>query len=189
VPYRSFIARSRLGVGGLLVAACSGPPSAGRQLGDDLGTFHVEASESHNTCGAGTLGMLPRFGFDVQLSRADSELFWDARIGGKIDPALEFELSARVSVSFRMPRGRAPGCAVRRDDHISGRLRADGEGAITGFTGVMQYDFAPEPPSDCTLEDQLTAGLATLPCSMSYGLTGDRTRLPETALEGRADLD
>src|SRR5690606_22347088 len=84
---------------------CSGPPSAGRTLGADLGTFSVDAAQGENDCGAGALGSQPEFVFDVELARADTELFWDGRVGGRLGPALDFEFAANVSVELRPARG------------------------------------------------------------------------------------
>jgi hypothetical protein len=170
-----------------LVVACSGPPGAGRQLGEDLGTFHVEATEALNTCGPGSLGSLERFDFEVELSRADSELFWDGRVGGAIRASLDFEFSAEISVVLRPPRAPAAGCVIARQDRISGALRPDATGAIATFVGTMGYAFSPRPASDCTLEEQQSAGLTLLPCSMNYALTGQRTRTPELPPEAPAD--
>jgi hypothetical protein len=174
-------------LGSLLAAACSGPPGAGRQLGEDLGTFHVEASEALNTCGAGSLGSQASFDFEVELSRADSELFWDGRIGGEILASLEFEFSAEISVILRPPRAPRAGCVIARQDRISGALRPDATGAIATFAGTMRYSFAQPAATDCTIEEQQSAGLTLLPCSMSYGLTGQRTRAPERPPEAPAE--
>jgi hypothetical protein len=163
----------------LLSAACSGPPGAGRRLGDDLGTFSVEASEVDGGCGVGALGSAPRFQFDVELSRADSELFWDARVGGTIDENLEFDLATSSSVALRPARGADPGCSVLREDFISGVLEADAVGTVIAFTGSMRFTFKGAPGSACTLDDTAAADLERLPCSLSYELEGTRTRAPE----------
>ncbi len=163
----------------LLLGACSGPPGTGRTLGDDLGTFSVDAAEVANECGAGAVGSAPEMRFDVDLARADAELFWDGRVGGTIDANLDFEFAARVDVALRPARGADPGCNVTRDDFISGALIADGAGAVTGFTGDMRFDFAATAESTCTPDDTTAAALARLPCRLSYRLEGARTRVPE----------
>lgn len=161
-----------------LVGACSGPPGAGRRLGADLGTFSVEASEADGGCGAGALGSTPRFRFDVELSRADSELFWDGQ-GGTIDESSKFEVAARSSVVLRPARGSDPGCSVLRDDVIWGLLLADAAGAVVGLSGTMRFTFQAAAGSACTLDDTAEAAVERLPCSLSYELEGSRTRAPE----------
>src|SRR5262245_58937422 len=61
---------------GALLSGCSGPPGVGRQLGDDLGGFHVAATELTNGCGAGALGSRRSFDFEIELSRERTQLFW-----------------------------------------------------------------------------------------------------------------
>jgi hypothetical protein len=167
----------------LLLAACSGQPGAGRRLGDDLGTFSVEATESEradgSACGAGALGSAPRFQFDVELTRADSELFWDGRIGGTVDANLDFDLAALVSVELRPARGADPGCSVVRQDTIWGTLAADTSGEVLGFVGSMRFTFEAAAGSACTLDDTAAAELGRLPCSLRYELDAVRTRAPE----------
>src|SRR5688572_8499673 len=162
----------------LLVAACSGPPGAGRRLGDDLGTFSVEAAEVDGGCGPGAVGSAPRFRFDVELARSGAELFWDGRIGGSIDASLDFELAASVDVELRPARGADPGCSVNREDFITGALRTDDTGAVVAFSGSMSFAFQPAVGSACTLDDASAADLQRLPCSLSYDLEGSRTRAP-----------
>ena len=185
--FRQYVSWWPPALGALLALGCSGPPGAGRQLGEDLGTFHVDASEAVNTCGTGSLASPERFDFEVELSRADSELFWDGRIGGAILASLDFEFSAEISVVLRPPRAQQLGCAIGRRDRISGALRPDAAGAIAAFAGTMQYSFAPRPATDCTPEEQQSAGLTLLPCSMNYRLEGRRTRTPRLPPEAPAN--
>src|SRR6185295_8133314 len=81
-----------------LLAACSGPPGAGRQLGDDLGGFHVAANELSNGCGAGALGSRPSFDFEIDLARGSTQIFWGREASGPLDAQLSFEFSAAVRV-------------------------------------------------------------------------------------------
>jgi hypothetical protein len=163
---------------------CSGPPGAGRQLGADLGTFHVAASESENGCGAGALGASPRFEFEIELSREHSELYWGQRRGIVLEPSLAFELEASMSIPISERRPGVPGCAIQRRDRILGTLQARSDGDVTGFAGSMSYAFAADPAAACSFDDQLAAGLPRLPCQMSYGLEAERTRAPEGDDEG-----
>lgn len=183
----------RAGWGALLLGAalvaCSGPPGAGRRLGEDLGTFQVEAVESGNTCGPAALGSTERFDFEVELARADSELFWDGRAGGQVRATLDFEIATENTFTLRRPVGPDGGCAITRRDGVSGTLRSNAAGEIDAFLGEMIYDFAEALLSTCTAEEQQAAGLPLLPCRLSYELDATRTRVPEgLAREAGADL-
>jgi hypothetical protein len=161
----------------IALVGCSAEPGTGRSLGTDLGTFAVEATRSTNECGPGALGNPAAFTFDVELARADGELFWDAR-GGRIGPDLDFELSASSSFELRPARGAIAGCSIVRDDRISGVLQPDASRSLTAFSAEMRFDFAAEVGSACTAEEQDEADLPRLPCWMSYALSGQRTRAP-----------
>jgi len=178
-PAEGRAARWRAALACCLIGACSGPPGAGRQLGDDLGSFAVDATEADNSCGPGALGSTPRFSFEVELSRDVSELFWDGQVGGRIDPNLEFVFAATVKVPLRGARPANPGCAVIRSDQITGLLEADAGGTVRGFTDTREFAFATDPASRCTPEDELSAGLPRLPCGFGYTLEAERTRAPE----------
>jgi hypothetical protein len=169
--------------------ACSGPPGAGRKLGDDLGTFHVVATETQNSCGPGSLGSSETFEFDIELSRHASELFWDGQVGGTILASLDFELAAEVSVTLRAARAGNGGCAIDRADRVEGVLTEDASGDLIGFTGSLRYGFAADPSSECSLEDELDSGLSRLPCSMRYALSAARTRTPEVSPARPAEVD
>jgi hypothetical protein len=163
----------------VLVAACSAEPGRGRALGADLGTFGVEASQSESDCGPGALGAMREVSFDVELARADTELFWDGRVGGHIGTDLAFDVAASARFQLRPAAAADPGCAVTREDSISGVLAADATGAITAFTAEMLFELAAEPDAACTARELAEADLPNLPCSMLYALEGQRTRAPE----------
>jgi hypothetical protein len=172
------------------LVACSGPPGAGRRLGDDLGTFQVEAVEAANTCGPAALGSSESFDFEVELARADSELFWDGRASGQVRAALDFEVATENTFVLRRPVGPDGGCAITRRDGVSGTLRSNTAGEIDAFVGEMTYDFAEALVSACTAEDQQAAGLRLLPCRLRYELDATRTREPEALpREPGADLE
>lgn len=175
---------------GAALVACSGPPGAGRQLGDDLGSFQVDAVESANTCGPEALGSPESFDFVVELARADTQLFWDGRVAGQVRAALDFEIAIENTFPLRRPAGSDVGCAVTRRDTVAGTLRANTAGEIDAFVGDMTYDFAEGTVSACTPEDQEAAGLPRLPCRLSYRLDATRTREPEELpREPGADLE
>jgi hypothetical protein len=163
----------------LIAAACSGPPGAGRSLGDDLGTFGVVATETENTCGPGALGSSERFDFEVDLSRAHSELFWNGAVGGRIDSSLAFELRAAVRVELRPATPSDPGCVIDRTDEIAGVLEEQASQGVTGFAAVMSYAFASESAEGCTEGVPQESGLPVLPCRLDYMLAARRLRVPE----------
>src|SRR3954469_26057597 len=102
---------------GILVA-CSGPPGAGRQLGDDLGGFHVAANELTNGCGAGALGSRPSFDFEIDLARGSTQIFWGREASGPLDAQLSFEFSAAVRVPISpaaVPQARAANDGTAND--------------------------------------------------------------------------
>lgn len=163
--------------GVLSLAACA-EPGQGRSLGTDLGTFSVAAAEADNDCGAGALGSRPRLSFDVELMRADTELFWDGS-PGDLDADLGFLVSASTRFELR-PADRAdPGCTITRTDTIAGALLADAGGIIIAFDADMSFAFQTEPDAACTPRELDEADLHRVPCSMSYALDGQRTRAPE----------
>jgi hypothetical protein len=196
-----------LGLPGALsiLAACSGPPGAGRQLGDDLGGFHVAATELTNGCGAGALGSRTSFDFDIDLARGSTQIFWGQEASGPLDAQLGFEFSAALRVSIgpntapnendTVPNDTVPddtaanrahtggvtsaGCTIARADHVTGTLQPDANGEVLGFKGTLSYSFAPAQGSTCSLDDRIAAGLPRLPCEMDYALAADRTRTPD----------
>lgn len=165
------------GAGAIALGRCAAP-GEGRTLGTDLGTFNVQATQDTNECGAGALGESARFAFDVELARADTELFWDGVVGGRVGPELSFEFESSVSVELRPARGEDTGCSILREDRITGVLESDGAGEVTGFSAEMRFDFAAWVDSACTAEEQSQADLPRLPCRMSYALSARRTRAP-----------
>jgi hypothetical protein len=163
----------------LVCSGCSGP--RGGRLGDDLGGFQVRALEAANGCGAGALGSRPSFEFEIDLSREQRELFWGREGSTLLDAALRFELVDAVSVELVPPRGNQPGCSIGRADRIEGTLTPDDSGEIVGFTGQLEHGFQVATGDQCSLDDRLAAGLPQLPCTITYALSGERTRLPESA--------
>jgi hypothetical protein len=159
------------------VLACSASPDSGRTLGSDLGTFSVDAARALNDCGPNAVGNPRRFSFDVELARDGAELFWDGNVG-TLDTSLAFELTASVRIELRAARGEDGGCNIVREDLIAGELAGDAADEITSLTGEMHFAFSATRESTCTLEEQADADLPRLPCSMSYALSGRRTRAP-----------
>jgi hypothetical protein len=162
-----------------VLSACAADAGAGRELGDDLGTFRVDASEQSNSCGAGVLGATSEFNFQVELASDALELFWNRQAGGTLDRKLRFDVQARVVVDGET-LGVQPVCSIERHDHVWG-LMQDSSTGIDRFSGDLTYDFQPAPQAICDGFDQELAGLPVLPCQMRYEIVGQRTRAPESA--------
>lgn len=162
----------------LLAAACSGPPGAGRTLGEDLGTFRVVATESRNTCGPGALGSRESFDFALDLSREHTELFWNGSVRGRVDASLAFEFRAEVRIELRAPRNADPGCTLRRSDEMTGVLQDEPSAGIVGFTGAMSYALASDAAEGCTSSELAASGLTIVPCRLEYTLAAERERAP-----------
>jgi hypothetical protein len=172
LPVRAWLVLCALGA-----PACSAMNGQnGRELGDDLGTFRVEASESDNSCGPAALGAQPSFDFDVELSSDALEIFWNNQSAGTLDQKKRFDLRATIVVEGE-DLGTQPTCRIERRDRIWGTLR-DSETGIDGFTGSMTYDFRAAFEAICDDFDREQAGVPVLPCQMRYELEGERTRAP-----------
>jgi hypothetical protein len=161
------------------MAACSGPPGAGRTLGDDLGTFRVVATETANTCGAGALGSRESFDFALDLSREHSELFWNGSVRGRVNASLAFEFRAEVRLELRAPRNADPGCTLRRSDEMTGVLEEEAAAGIVGFTGAMSYSVSSDTAEGCSLSELAESGLSVVPCRLDYLLEAERERAPD----------
>lgn len=162
----------------LLLAACTPATSDPHHPGDFIGAFRVDADRKASSCGEGALGSMPKWSFDVKLSRGDGELFWDNGaevVPGVLQPddkTFSFESGIIVDMRDASSPPDLPPCSLARADHASGKLADDD----ATFTGELSYDFAPTQGSDCT---DLVAGaapiFAALPCGMSYALSATRT--------------
>jgi hypothetical protein len=62
-------------------------------------------------------------------------------------------------------------CVIARVDRAAGVL--DDAEAASAFQGVLEYAFSSQGAADCG-EVMATEGLATLPCTIGYRMTGTR---------------
>src|SRR5262249_2310770 len=73
--------------------------------GTQLGSFHVTAARTSNSCGEGALGTSSSWEFDVRLARQDTEIFWDngAEIitGALAADGVSFSFQSGVAVDMR----------------------------------------------------------------------------------------
>lgn len=181
------ISRALLAIGALAVGACVGcaGTSDPHRPGVELGTFHVLASQTMTTCGAGALGSTADWAFDMKLSRGETNLFWDngaELIPGTLgDDNVTFSFKTEILVDMRAGQaGPLPPCSIRRTDTAAGKLDSADTG-VTSFVGSLAYAFAPEPgpTSDCSdVVSGPMPALAALPCSMAYDLKATLSKPP-----------
>jgi hypothetical protein len=148
--------------------------------GDALGTFHITAKQTQNSCGDGALGAPPVWEFDVKLSWAEDSIFWNS--GGEVIPGTlsddraSFEIASDVVMNMRTEAdaGKKP-CSIARHDEAKGKLVAQGEG-VASVSGTLSYAYTPTSGSDCTDLVASEAPLfAALPCAMTYSFEAPRT--------------
>lgn len=151
--------------------------------GEALGTFHLAAKQTQNTCGAGALGSTAAWEFDVKLARDDEHVYWNS--GGQIivgtlaEDGESFEIASDVVMDMRTADDAGkPACSVDRADGAKGKLVLDAD-TVASFNGTLTYAFAPTAGSSCgDLVVSETPVLAALPCAMAYTFTAPRTVAP-----------
>jgi len=160
------------------------------QPGTALGTFHVTATRTENTCGEGALGSTPTWEFDVELARDKATLFWDngAQVvsGPGSADGTRFQIDADVVMNMREGGDPGPPCSIHRHDTAVVTLPA-GDGAdVATFTGTLTFAFAPTAGSDCA--DLVLGGapnpktampiVTQLPCDFGFSMAAARTKAP-----------
>ncbi|HEY1693298.1 MAG TPA: hypothetical protein VGG39_14120 [Polyangiaceae bacterium] len=143
--------------------------------GTALGTFKVTGTSTTNTCG---IGAPNPWTFDVQLSKDGSTLYWSWMDGSPPSSGTLTGSSDSQATITDSTTGNVDGtdaslgpCTLQRDDDMAITL------ASTSFTGTLSYSFTVASGSDC--DDQLVSSGAggqyeTLPCTVSYTLTGSQ---------------
>jgi hypothetical protein len=162
----------------LVLAACFGGKDP-YNPGTPLGTYHVDAKLSDDSCGP-SAGAPSDWPFDVKLSRDGSTLYWvqgGLPVQGTLDSSGRATMKSSDTRSIHDADSKAglAACSMTRDDALEMTLAPD-EG---GFTGTLSYTFSQADGSDCS--DQLTSSggsFAALPCTTKYALTATRTALP-----------
>ncbi len=150
--------------------------------GDLLGTYAVEGTLEDSSCGEGALGATDPWNFDVKLSRFHEDIYWingRAVISGGIEPdGVSFSFSTRVEGEV-MPAGRGrPGCVLSRADRADGELSSETLD-VESFQATLGFVFSAAEGSDCEEWIGSPDAVATLPCSMTYELSGLRTSEPK----------
>ncbi|HVU01915.1 MAG TPA: hypothetical protein VHE30_09195 [Polyangiaceae bacterium] len=173
----------------LLIGGCSAMMAKddGRAFGDDLGRFTVTAHLDSSTCGAGAMDAPADWTFDVVLSEKSPTLYWntgaDAVEGALAADGKAFAFKSETVVNVDATGTPTTGssdpdtqaaravCTVIREDSASGAL--DSGESPSAFSGSLGYSFSPQGASDCT-GLLASGGFATLPCAMTYRMTGTR---------------
>lgn len=165
----------------VLFFACSGCLKFGKVddakvPGDLLGTYAVEGTLTESNCGEG-LGAPNDWKFDVKLSRFHDDLYWlngHEVIPGSIEPdGVSFAFDTRVEAEA-LPAGRGhDACVLSRADRADGTLSSD-DLDVESFEATLSFEYSPTEGSDCEALIGAEGGLAGLPCSLSYDLSGTR---------------
>ena len=139
--------------------------------GELLGDYDVQAQLQESSCGEGALGSSDTWEFDVRLSRQGSAVYWlngqEAISGGIAADGVSFTINTTVKVPMRAAAKGRLACNMWRSDLTSGKFLGQGTD-IPGFSGTLQFAYAPEANSDCTDLIGVEGGFAGLPCEMSY---------------------
>jgi hypothetical protein len=142
--------------------------------GDEIGTFAVTGKLKDDSCGAENLSAPTKWSFDLKLSRKGDALYWQngrEAIVGDIDDNGAFSFDTRVEVTLEPPRGATKGCVMVRRDLASGTLKS----SETVLSGALTYTYDAKAGTDCTEYALGAEGQpVTLPCSLSYALSGSR---------------
>jgi hypothetical protein len=179
---RTIVALGLAGTAALATGACTGKDPY--RPGTAIGTFHVEAKRTANSCGDSAVPPDP-WKFDVRLSRDQRTLYWvqgGLPVSGTLDeakpeaPRATMRSSDTRTVRAADPkRGLGP-CSLTRDDTLEATLArgAGAEADFETFTGTLGYRFSPTGDSDCA--DAIVGpggdGFADLPCEIRFELTG-----------------
>jgi len=145
--------------------------------GDLLGTYAVKGTLADSSCGEGALGSSERWSFDVKLSRFHEDLYWingrEVIPGGIAPDGVSFSFSTRVEGEvIPAARGRSA-CVVSRADDATGTL-SSGSLDVETFEASLTFGYSAVEGSDCEGFIGSPGGVAGLPCSMTYDLTGTR---------------
>ena len=172
---------------GLLLPALGLPACQQKMLDDDglpgtsLGTYQVHATLTQSTCGPGAFGSPDTWDFEVKLAVDGSVLYWNngsELVEGSVgSDGAAFSFSDQLTIPVSDAKGAQPGCVMFRQDAASGTLnsKSDTPAEVTAFTGALSYGYGQQDGSDCSTVVQ-QAGAATIPCTISYGLTATRTQ-------------
>lgn len=172
-------ARSAVAIALLVAGGCASLGSA--PSATEIGTFHVTAKRTSDSCGDASPTLPATVEFDVRFLREADTIYWDNgqdMVGGTLTDDHKFSFDTTLTLDMRAQDGSAAGlppCSIARRDRADGTL----SDASDAFTGTLTYDFTPTQGSDCSdLLQGATAQFSTLPCSATYDTTAKRTVAP-----------
>jgi hypothetical protein len=141
----------------------------------------VSGTLANDSCQASVLGVTPNWAFDVLLSRETDTLYWfngEEAIPGTIAADGEtFDFESGVQVTLQAAQGVNPGCIIDRSDAGSGKLSSSSTD-VKSFNIDLSFAYAQESDTQCAGYVGVEGGFASLPCTVSYTMTAERTALP-----------
>ena len=162
----------------VIFAGACGEPSADRDAtipGTLLGTYVLSGPILRDSCGAELLGAPDPWTFQVKLSRFQRDLYWlngrEAIVGDIGLDGSSFHFRTRVDVPIG-PSGREKGgCVVSRYDTADGELALIGD-TVTAVRANLNFEYKSSSSAECIEIIGIPGGVQTLPCDLSYALSG-----------------
>ncbi len=174
---------------GLGSAGCVGHGQDAHEPGDRLGTFHATGTLRSDTCQAAVLGVSNDWQFDIMLSREENFIYWyngqEAIEGNIAANGTTFDFESGVEVTLQAAQGARPGCIIDRSDAANGELSSKSTD-VKSFDVDMSFTYSVQSGAECSSYVGAAAasagsGFGSLPCSVSYSLTAQRTALPPSS--------
>ncbi|HEY5372857.1 MAG TPA: hypothetical protein VIK01_04185 [Polyangiaceae bacterium] len=164
-----------------LCMGCVGRGQDAHEPGDRLGTYHVTGPLMNDSCQAAVLGVTPTWAFDVKLSRQDDTLYWlngEEAIPGTIAAdGKSFDFESGVPVTLEAAQGVHPGCIIDRSDAGNGKLSSS-TSDVKSFSINLSFAYTEQSGTQCAGFVGVEGGFASLPCTVSFAMTAERTALP-----------
>ena len=164
-----------------LCVGCVGRGQDAHEPGDRLGTYHVTGALMNDSCQAAVLGVTATWAFDVKLSRQDDTLYWlngEEAIPGTIAAdGKSFDFESGVPVTLEAAQGVHPGCIIDRSDAGNGKLSSS-TSDVKSFSINLSFGYTQESGTQCAGFVGVEGGFASLPCTVSFTMTAERTALP-----------
>jgi hypothetical protein len=134
-----------------------------------------------DSCQAAVLGVTPNWAFDVELSRETDTLYWlngEEAIPGTIAAdGKTFDFESGVQVTLQAAQGVNPGCIIDRSDAGNGKLSSSSTD-VKSFSINLSFAYAQESDTQCAGFVGVEGGFASLPCTVAFAMTAERTALP-----------